>query len=68
MANHDNESLRALILSKLSKHSLKDDSPSASTFIRDTLSGEDCLEVRDYFYQITKSLSGALTTSILPQK
>lgn len=56
-----------LIMSNLNKKPLEATDILSEAYLRDTKLDEDYLEVKDYFYQLTKSLSGALGT-ILPLK
>ena len=56
-----------LIMSHVDKTPVVSSDMMTQTYLRDTLLEEEYLEVKDFFYQLTKGLSGALG-SILPQK
>ena len=54
-------------MSNIDKTPLESSDLMSSTYLRDTKLEEQYLEVKDFFYQLTKALSGALGT-ILPRK
>jgi hypothetical protein len=56
-----------LIMSKVDKTPMEATDILSEGYLKDTRLDETYLEVKDFFYQLTKAISGALTT-ILPLK
>ena len=54
-----------LIMSHVDKTPVDSTDMMSQTYLKDTLLDEQYLEVKDFFYQLTKGLAGALG-SILP--